>query len=57
MTIFQDARKKGRRYFFVFYAALVFISFAFIAYGLYRGESGILLKKAIRICMECIGLG
>ena len=30
---------------------------AMIAYGLVSGEGLIVLHKAVRICMECIGLG
>ncbi len=28
-----------------------------IFYGVNRGEASLVLGKAIRICMECIGLG
>ena len=28
-----------------------------IFYGVSRGEASLVLGKAIRICMECIGLG
>lgn len=28
-----------------------------ILYGVYRGEVQIVLGKAIKICMECIGIG
>lgn len=37
--------------------ALLIISASFSVYGILRGEPAIVLKKAIRICMECIGLG
>ncbi len=29
----------------------------FIGLGLYRGEAGEVLDKAVRICLECIGIG
>jgi hypothetical protein len=28
-----------------------------ILWGLWRGEARIILQKAVRVCMECIGLG
>lgn len=27
------------------------------AFGLWRGEGAVVLTKAARVCMECIGLG
>jgi hypothetical protein len=30
---------------------------AMIAVGVSRGEVGIVLKKAVNLCLECIGLG
>ena len=30
---------------------------AMIALGVFRGENAVVLKKAIRICLECIGVG
>lgn len=28
-----------------------------MAYGIFRGEMSVVLEKAVRICMECIGIG
>lgn len=36
---------------------IVAISIAFIFIGIQRGEEGIVLQKAIKICLECIGVG
>lgn len=33
------------------------VGIAFMAFGIYRGEMAIVLAKAIRICLECIGIG
>lgn len=33
------------------------IAILFIVYGLIRSEVGTILIKAIRICLECIGIG
>lgn len=32
-------------------------AFAFMAYGVTRGEVSVVLNKAVNICLECIGLG
>jgi len=32
-------------------------SILFIITGIFRNEVGIVLKKAINICLECIGIG
>lgn len=38
-----------------------FILFAtgivFLAVGIFRGEMDIVLRKAVNICLECIGIG
>lgn len=41
----------------LFRAAGLITACAFIAYGFMRGETIVVLNKAINICLECIGLG
>lgn len=36
---------------------LMLVSFLLMIVGLNRGESEMVLSKAIRICLECIGIG
>lgn len=36
---------------------LIFLAVAFIAIGVWRGELETVFRKAVNICMECIGLG
>lgn len=38
-------------------AAAIAIALVFIVLGISRGENAVVLRKAIRICLECIGLG
>lgn len=37
--------------------AMAVVSCGMIIYGAYRGEAHVVLGKAIKICMECIGIG
>jgi len=36
---------------------LLLMSFVLIGMGIYRGEVVEVLRKAINICLECIGIG
>ncbi len=36
---------------------ILFLSVGMIYYGYNNGEVKVVLDKAIRICMECIGIG
>ncbi len=36
---------------------LVILGVAFIAVGVLRGENTVVWRKAVNLCMECIGLG
>ena len=36
---------------------LVGIAILFLAIGVWRGEEQVVLRKAVNVCMECIGLG
>ncbi|HMM05639.1 MAG TPA: CD1871A family CXXC motif-containing protein [Clostridiales bacterium] len=36
---------------------LLVIAAAFLLYGVARGETLVVLKKAAHICLECIGIG
>lgn len=36
---------------------LLCLAIVFILLGMYRGETQDVLRKAVNICMECIGIG
>lgn len=38
-------------------AVLIFTGAVFLLAGIYRGEMDVVLRKAINICLECIGIG
>ncbi len=37
--------------------ALIALGAAFVTVGLFMGQANAVLQKAIRICLECIGIG
>ena len=38
-------------------AGLIVLALAFVVIGSLRGEDTVVWRKAVNICMECIGLG
>lgn len=38
-------------------AALLLLAAAMLGYGVWRGEVDTVLSKAIRLCLECVGIG
>lgn len=36
---------------------LLLLSAAFLVYGVMRGEADTVLNKAIKLCLECVGIG
>lgn len=37
--------------------ALLIVGVAMVGFGIMRGEADTVLAKAIRLCLECIGIG
>lgn len=37
--------------------ALLLIGAMCVVYGAARGEAGAVLSKAVKICLECVGIG
>ena len=48
-----DARLKK----IVLQISLLVCGAAMLAVGIWRGEAGLVLDKAIRLCLECVGIG
>jgi len=38
-------------------AGLILLGLLFLALGVLRGENTVVWRKAVNVCMECIGLG
>ena len=37
--------------------ALLFAGTAMLCFGVWRGEAATVLSKAIKLCLECVGIG
>lgn len=37
--------------------SIIAVGVTFLCFGIYRGETMVVLRKAINICLECIGIG
>ena len=58
MTIFPgDKGHTPRLPYLLLQLLFLVIAVSFLGYGIVRGEPALVLKKAVRICLECIGLG
>ena len=38
-------------------AAVLIAAIVFICIGLKNGEAGVVMRKAMQVCLECIGVG
>ena len=38
-------------------AVLLVVGIAMLCFGVWRGEAAMVLSKAIKFCLECVGIG
>lgn len=58
MTILPgDKGRVSRLPYLLLQLLFLVIAVFLLVYGIVRGEPAVVLKKAVRICLECIGLG
>ena len=50
----KEAKRKKKA---VFQIALIICGITMLCYGALRGEAETVLSKAIRLCLECVGIG
>lgn len=41
----------------LFQSLLLYVGVVMICFGVWRGEADTVLSKAIKICLECVGIG
>ena len=41
----------------IFQGLLLIVGIVMLCYGAMRGEADTVLSKAIRLCLECVGIG
>lgn len=52
-----DLSKDSNRMKFIVQLALMVAAIAFVCFGAYRGEIESVFTKAVRLCLECVGIG
>ena len=48
---------RGKKWLLTVVCALLLVGVAMLCYGVWRGEADTVLSKAIRLCLECVGIG
>ena len=52
----MDKEFKLKKLIFLLRIFIVLLSASFSVYGIFRGELKVVFNKAVRICLECMGI-